>query len=47
MSLNNDNLSVDGHTVYAPVYMVMFLEKLDSAPTAYKVNLDGLADIVV
>ena len=45
--LNNDNLSVDGHTVYAPVYMVMFLEKLDSAPIAYKVNLDGLADIVV
>ena len=43
MSLNNDNLSVDGRIIYAPVYMVMFL---DSAPIAYKVDLEGLSNWV-
>ena len=39
---NNDNLKVDGKVIYAPVYMVMFLEKNNSAPTFYKVDLSGL-----
>ncbi len=39
---NNDNLRVDGKIVYAPVYMVMFLEKDLSAPAFYKVDLSGL-----
>lgn len=42
--LNNDNLSVDGCITYAPVYMVMFLEKEDVAPIEYKVDLDGLSN---
>lgn len=39
---NNDNLRVDGKIVYAPVYMAMFLEKDNTAPTFYKVDLTGL-----
>lgn len=39
---NNDNLRVVGKIVYAPVYMVMFLERDYSAPTFYKVDLSGL-----
>lgn len=39
---NNDNLRVVGKVVYAPVYMVMFLEKDNAAPTCYKVDLSGL-----
>lgn len=39
---NNDNLHRDGKFVYAPVYMIMFLEKSDAAPTYYKVDLSGL-----
>ena len=39
---NNANLRVAGKIVYAPVYMVMFLEKDDTAPTFYKVDLTGL-----
>ena len=39
---NNDNLRVVGRVVYAPVYMVMFLEKDNAAPTYYKVDLSGL-----
>ena len=39
---NNDNLSVKDRIVYAPVYMVMFLEKSHVAPTHYKVDLSGL-----
>lgn len=42
---NNDNLRVDGKVIYAPVYMVMFLEKNNSAPTFYKVDLSGLKDL--
>lgn len=40
--LNNDNLRVEGKLVYAPVYMVMFLERKNDAPTFYKIDLSGL-----
>ncbi len=39
---NNDNLRVAGKIVYAPIYMVMFLEKSQAAPSCYKVDLSGL-----
>lgn len=39
---NNDNLRVIDKITYAPVYMVMFLEKNNTAPTHYKVDLSGL-----
>ena len=39
---NNENLHVDGKIVYAPIYMVMFLEKKNEAPLYYKVDLTGL-----
>lgn len=39
---NNDNLHVEGKIIYAPVYMVMFLEKKNTAPACYKVDLSGL-----
>ena len=39
---NNDNLQVVGKIVYAPISMVMFLEKNNIAPTYYKVDLTGL-----
>ncbi len=40
--LNNDNLRVEGKITYAPIYMVMFLEKSHAAPTCYKIDLSGL-----
>lgn len=39
---NNDNMRVADKIVYAPVYMVMFLEKKNTAPNYYKVDLSGL-----
>lgn len=39
---NNDNMRVVGKIVYAPVYMAMFLEKDNAAPTFYKVDISGL-----
>ena len=39
---NNDNWRVAGKIVYAPIYMVMFLEKNQAAPSYYKVDLSGL-----
>lgn len=39
---NNENLRVTGKIVYAPVYMVMFLEKNNAAPAYYKIDLSGL-----
>ncbi len=39
---NNDNLKVVGKIIYAPIYLVMFLEKVNSAPTFYKIDLSGL-----
>lgn len=39
---NNDNLRRESKIVYAPIYMVMFLERNNAAPTFYKVDLSGL-----
>lgn len=39
---SNDNLHVADKTTYAPIYMAMFLEKDNTTPTFYKVNLSGL-----
>ncbi len=39
---NNDNLRVVGKIVYAPIYMAMFIEKNNVAPTYYKVDISGL-----
>ena len=39
---NNDNINVRGKYIYAPIYMVMFIEKKNDAPTFYKVDLSGL-----
>ena len=35
---NNDNLRIAGKIVYAPIYMAMFLEKNNIAPTFYCVT---------
>ena len=40
---NNDNLRVEGNIIYAPIYMVMFLQTDHSAPAYYKIDLSGLA----
>ena len=42
--MNNDNLYVDGRITYAPVYMVMCLEKMAIAPVEYRVDLSGLSN---
>lgn len=39
---NNENMRIEGKLVYAPIYMVMFLEKNEDVPTLYKVDLSGL-----
>lgn len=39
---NNDNLKVKEPFVYAPIYMVMFLEKQNTAPTFYKIDVSDL-----
>lgn len=39
---NNGNMHVSGNIIYAPIYMVMFLEKDNTAPAFYKVDLSGL-----
>lgn len=39
---NNDNINVRGKYIYAPIYMVMFIEKKNDAPIYYKVDLSGL-----
>lgn len=39
----NDNLCVQGKIMYAPVYMVMFLQKAEEVPVMYRINLDGLS----
>ncbi len=41
--LGNSNLYKKGNIVYAPIYMVMFLEKDLSAPIHYEVDLSVLA----
>ena len=40
--LCNDNLSVVGKLIYAPIYMTMFLRRNDAAPIEYKVDLSGI-----
>ncbi|WP_251623664.1 ATP-binding protein [Odoribacter lunatus] len=40
--LCNDNLCVQGKIMYAPVYMVMFLQKAEDAPVKYQLDLTGL-----
>ncbi len=40
--LNNDNLHVEEKIVYAPIYMVMFIEKKNEVPTYYKIDLSGI-----
>lgn len=39
---NNDNLRIDNKIVYAPIYMVMFIEKRIEAPTFFTVDLSGI-----
>ena len=39
---NNDNLHTTGKFIYAPIYMVMFLERNNATPAYYKVDLSGL-----
>ena len=39
---NNDNLREQGKILYAPIYMVMFLVRDNTAPTHYKIDLSGL-----
>lgn len=39
---NNDNIKVKGKYFYAPIYMVMFIEKKNYAPTFYKVDLSEI-----
>lgn len=40
--LNNDNLKVDGRIIYAPIYMVMFLQKREDAPILYQLDLSWI-----
>lgn len=39
---NNDNLQQTDKLVYAPIYMIMFLEKRNDAPTCYRIDLSEL-----
>lgn len=41
--LCNNNVHTIGNVLYAPIYMLMFIEKIkDDGPKIYKVDLDGL-----
>ena len=40
--LSNENMRVAGKIIYAPVYMTMFIQKNNTAPAYYKVDLSGL-----
>lgn len=39
---NNDNLHTKNKIIYSPIYMIMFLEKKNEAPTFYKIDLSGI-----
>ena len=39
---NNENLQTKNKIIYAPIYMIMFLEKKNEAPTFYKIDLSGI-----
>ena len=40
--LNNENLYVKGKVTYAPIYIIMFLQKKNDAPAFYKIDLSGI-----
>lgn len=40
--LNNENMKVAGSIIYAPIYMVMFLDNAYSEELTYKIDLSGL-----
>lgn len=40
--LCNENISSDGRILYAPIYMAMFLKRLEPGVTKYKVDFCGL-----
>ncbi len=40
--LGNDNLHTAGKITYAPIYMMMFLQRQDDAPSYYKVDVSML-----
>lgn len=42
----NENLHMKGKIIYAPIYMVMFLEKDNTAPEHYTVDISGLQTAV-
>ena len=47
VKLNTDeNLKTAGKLVYAPVYLVMFIEKNTDAPSYYKVDISGILQSV-
>lgn len=39
---SNENLYVKGKVTYAPIYMIMFLQKKNDAPAFYKIDLSGI-----
>ena len=39
---DRNNLQLVGKLVYAPIYMIMFLERRNDAPTYYKIDLSEL-----
>lgn len=40
--LCNGNIEVDGNISYVPIYMVMFIQQIESNIGIYKIDLDGL-----
>ena len=40
---NNDNLQRKDKLIYAPIYMIMFLERKNDAPAFYKIDLSELS----
>jgi hypothetical protein len=40
---SNNNLKVQSKTIYLPIYMLMFLQKIDDIPVSYKINFEGLS----
>ena len=39
---NNENLHTKDKIIYSPIYMIMFIEKKNEAPTFYKIDLSGI-----
>jgi hypothetical protein len=40
---SNNNLKVQSKTIYLPIYMLMFLQKINDIPILYKIDFDGLS----